>query len=186
MGGGGREKGKPPTAKREKGKPPTTFFCPELTRHTHRAHARTTRNDFPVELSPPTSDHSATVYVTERVLARQLFPGRVARRVRFCAWKVRSAVLVFPYCVGQRLQPVQYYNFVRGRVDDRSRFHIPKGFQPGIYMPGPHISSVRPRSIGPCASRDSHCVALLLCKNKEERPPVHLMCHCMSLPDPAL
>ena len=106
--------------------------------------------------------------------------------MRFCAWKVRSAVLVFPYCVGQRLQPVQHYNFVRGRVDDRSRFQIPKGFQLGIYMPGLHVSSLRPRSIGPCASRDSHCVALLLCKNNEERPPVHLMCHCMSLPDPAL
>ena len=29
---------------------------PVLTRQPHRAHARTTRNDFPVELSPPTSD----------------------------------------------------------------------------------------------------------------------------------
>ena len=56
MGGGGREKGTPPEAKREKGKRRPTHFCPELTRHTHRAHARTTRNDFPVELSPPTSD----------------------------------------------------------------------------------------------------------------------------------
>ena len=95
-----------------------------------------------------------------------MFPGRVGRRVGFCAWKVRSAVLVFPYCVGQRLQAVQHYNFVRGRVDDSSRFQIPRGFQIVIYMPGPHVSSVRPRSI--------------------ERPPVHLICHCMSLPDPAL
>ena len=110
-------KGKASLGQTGKGKAPAPD---KLTRHTHRAHARTTRNDFPVELSPPSSDHSATVYVTERVL-------------------------VFPYCVGQRLQPVQYYNFVRGRVDDRSRFHIPKGFQPGIYMPGPHISSVRPQ-----------------------------------------
>ena len=100
--------------------------------------------------------------------------------------KFVQRVLVFPYCVDQRLQPVQHYNFFRGRVDDRSRFHIPKGSQLGIYMPGLHVSSVRPRSTGPCASRDNHCVALLLCKNNEERPPVHLMCHCMSLPDPAL
>ena len=56
MGGGGREKGKPPGAKREKGKSRTIDFHPELTRHTHRAHARTTRNDFPVELSPSTSN----------------------------------------------------------------------------------------------------------------------------------
>ena len=81
---------------------------------------------------------------------------------------------------------MQHYNFFRGRVDDRSRFHIPKGSQLGIYMPGLHVSSVRPRSTGPCASRDSHCVALLLCKNNEERPPVHLMCHCMSLAGPSL
>ena len=31
-------------------------FHHDLTRHTHRAPARTTRNDFPIELSPPTSD----------------------------------------------------------------------------------------------------------------------------------
>ena len=49
----GREKGKPPMAKREKGKPRPVYFYPELTRHTHRAHTRTTQNDFPVELSPP-------------------------------------------------------------------------------------------------------------------------------------
>ena len=56
MGGGGREKGKPPGTKREKVKSQTRDFHPDLTRHTHRAHARTTRNDFPVELSPPTSN----------------------------------------------------------------------------------------------------------------------------------
>ena len=52
-----KEKGKPPGAKREKGKRQPTHFCPELTRHTHRAHARTTRNDFPVELSPQPPMH---------------------------------------------------------------------------------------------------------------------------------
>ena len=56
MGGGRREKRKPPAAKREKGKQQPRDVDPELTRHTHRAHARMTRNDFPVELSPPTSD----------------------------------------------------------------------------------------------------------------------------------
>ena len=50
-------KGKKKTSRGEKGKGPPRDFCPDLTRHTHRAHARTTRNDFPVELSPPTSDY---------------------------------------------------------------------------------------------------------------------------------
>ena len=106
--------------------------------------------------------------------------------MRFCAWKVRSAGASVSILCGSETATSATLQLFRGRVDDRSRFHIPKGSQLGIYMPGLHVSSFRPCSTGPCASRDNHCVAFLLCKNNEERPPVHLMCHCMSLPDPAL
>ena len=41
-----------------KGKAPGLTFSPRSHPHRHRAHARTTRNDFPVELSLPTSDFS--------------------------------------------------------------------------------------------------------------------------------
>ena len=52
-----REKGKPPAPKREKGKT-THGFLPRvwLGIETARTHARTTRNDFPVGATPPTSD----------------------------------------------------------------------------------------------------------------------------------
>ena len=51
-----REKGKPAGRKREKGKPRPLQLGLDLTRQPERAHARTTRNDFPVGLTPPTSD----------------------------------------------------------------------------------------------------------------------------------
>ena len=47
-----KEKGKTSHQKREKGKRAPIDVCPDPTRHTHRARARTTRNDFLVELSP--------------------------------------------------------------------------------------------------------------------------------------
>ena len=72
MGNGGRD-----TAKRQKGNRPPIDFHPDLTRHTHRAHARMTRNDFPVELSPPTSDILAVC--VQRIATRNL-------RVRTAEW----------------------------------------------------------------------------------------------------
>ena len=56
-----REKGKPPTAKREKGKCPTLEFHPDLTTHTGRTYARTTRNETISRLSLhiPTSDFAS-------------------------------------------------------------------------------------------------------------------------------
>ena len=51
-----REKGRTLGAKREKGKGMGSRFRSILTYTQLRAHARTKRNDFPVGLSPPTSD----------------------------------------------------------------------------------------------------------------------------------
>ena len=79
MGAGNRKRENLPTPKGE-GKPPTIDFHPDLTRHTHRAHARTTRNDFPVELSPPNS--SILDNVAARALATYLISGCVGRGVR--------------------------------------------------------------------------------------------------------
>ena len=53
----------------EKGKWAPVDVYPELTRHTQRAHARTTRNHFRVKLRPPTSDgHSLFSDVYPQVL----------------------------------------------------------------------------------------------------------------------
>ena len=49
-------KGKGSRAEREKGKWHDIILGRDLTRQRHRAHARTTRNDFPVWTHPPTSD----------------------------------------------------------------------------------------------------------------------------------
>ena len=46
-------KGTSGEAKKEEGKPPRSEFYPIVTRQSDRAHARTTRNDFPVGLTPP-------------------------------------------------------------------------------------------------------------------------------------
>ena len=49
----GKKENLPPEKGTWKGKPWTIDVHPDLTRHTYRAHARTTRNDFPLLISPP-------------------------------------------------------------------------------------------------------------------------------------
>ena len=55
-------KGEGCRGQRENGKCPPTLLQPDLTRHTHRAYTRTTRNETIPRLdSPPTSDHETTI-----------------------------------------------------------------------------------------------------------------------------
>ena len=51
-----REKGSGPGGKREKGTGQDAFWARDSTVHPERARRRTKRNDFPVGLTPPTSD----------------------------------------------------------------------------------------------------------------------------------
>ena len=54
----GKGKGKRQREEKGKGKGQTTVFFPDLTRHTHRAHARHETKRFPGWSHPPTSDES--------------------------------------------------------------------------------------------------------------------------------
>ena len=80
MGGGGKGKGRAPGPKgkgkksrgqREKGKVTKSELALDLTRdcHTARACARTKRNDFPVGLTPPTSDQLSSHYICIDIFA---------------------------------------------------------------------------------------------------------------------
>ena len=61
--------------KREKGKQQTVDFCPELTRDTHRAHGRTTRNNFLVELTP-----QSPIVIMSKLKLSKPHPGTILLR----------------------------------------------------------------------------------------------------------
>ena len=97
-------------------------------------------------------------------------------------------------------QAVRHYSLFRQQVSHNSRFHIPKSCQLRVYIPKPscqftHVANHEGSSSGCAASRlfsttaqnvPAGCAAKFLYRYSEQRPPVRLMWHRMSLPGPAL
>ena len=86
----------------------------------------------------------------------------------------------------QGQQAEQHCNFFSGKLEATFRFHIPTDSQFEIYMTKLHVRSLRPCSTGPFGKLSQLPCSTVRCNNTEVRQPLHLMSHCMFLPDLAL